>query len=349
MMTAVRRSGTRPAYGSGLQVSAIDVTANLFDSRRGGPCRRPGAQAELRERMQCFLPRRSATPSQPRPNDRRTVANRHPSGGGRESNPPGGGPSGSAPPRWPGSLLGLVLGALGQQPLQERGEISLHLDDLVRGVEAAAQPGVLALEPLDLAGQRIGRLAAPRTPQCLQCAGVAGTTPIHDVGGVQALPPQDRALGAGLGRLVELVKDRQLVAGSAAPPLGTLGHFRVGNLGHRASMHAGLGPLKGGGQRECLLTRPCWSVITTGQVPRRRLPQRVPAGLANIAGLLGQVVLGVRGRSHAAGRTWSAPPPPPRVSNPSRCWLIQRSICVTKSDANQEVCCWYLGRNPAAA
>jgi hypothetical protein len=28
--------------------------------------------------------------------------------------------------------------------------------------------------------------------------------------------------------------------------------------------------------------------------------------------------------------------PPVRASNPSRCWLIQRSICVTKADANQD-------------
>ena len=52
-------------------------------------------------------------------------------------------------------------------------EISLHLDDLVRRVEAVAQPG-LALQPLDLADQRVGRLATLWTPQCLQGGGVAG-------------------------------------------------------------------------------------------------------------------------------------------------------------------------------
>src|SRR4029453_14345101 len=91
-----------------------------------------------------------------------------------------------------------------------------------------------------------------------QRARVASAAPLHDVGGVQALPPQDRALGARLDRTDELVQDRQLVAGSEAPPLGALGHLRVGNLGHALSMHAGPDPLQDGGQRERLLTHPCW-------------------------------------------------------------------------------------------
>jgi hypothetical protein len=41
-------------------------------------------------------------------------------------------------------------------------------------------------------------------------------------------------------------------------------------------MHARPGPLQGGGQRERLLARPYWSLITTGRVPHRRLPQRAP-------------------------------------------------------------------------
>ena len=48
---------------------------------------------------------------------------------------------------------------------------------------------------------------------------------------------------------------------------------------------------------------------------------------------------GRAGGFHAQGRAWSAPP---RVSNPSGCWLIQTRFSIAKSDANTPFGGWKL-------
>ena len=110
--------------------------------------------------------------------------------------------------------------------LQQRRELSLHLDHLAGAVQLGGQTLVLAAQPGHLAVTGIGRLASGRLGQRLQRAAVALLAPLRDQRRVQALAAQQRAL-ARLVQALVLVEDLRLVLRRVPPraagPLGDLG------------------------------------------------------------------------------------------------------------------------------
>ena len=104
--------------------------------------------------------------------------------------------------------------------------------------------GQVGLEALDAAvglgqGGGVGgrrRLAGPGR-QAIERGRFPGPAPLHDVGGVQALPPQQGALVAVAHAGVVLLDDGQLVLGGEGPPAGLEGQRRVVST-HRLIMGA---------------------------------------------------------------------------------------------------------------
>ena len=74
-------------------------------------------------------------------------------------------------------------------------------------------------QPLVLGGEGVGGSWASGSTEGLEAAEGTQPAPLGDVAAVQALPADDRALGAGRGRVVELVEDGHLVRGADHAPI----------------------------------------------------------------------------------------------------------------------------------
>src|SRR5690606_8494208 len=102
--------------------------------------------------------------------------------------------------RWPGRSSRLAplrrRGAVGGELVQQRRELSLDLDHLLRLAQLGGQALVLAAQPGDLAIAGIGGLAARRLGERFERAAVALLAPLRDQRRVQALPAQQRALAS---------------------------------------------------------------------------------------------------------------------------------------------------------
>jgi hypothetical protein len=101
----------------------------------------------------------------------------------------------------------------------------LGVDDDLRLLELALQPGVLAAQLLELALLLALALRPALLAQRLQRTGAALLAPTREVRRVQALSPQDRSRLAG--RPVDLLEDPRLVRGAEAPTLRLGLHFRI--------------------------------------------------------------------------------------------------------------------------
>lgn len=128
---------------------------------------------------------------------------------------------------------------------------SHDLQRRLRAGQLGLQPLVAAAHPLQL-----DLLSAPPRSAALggqpgQRPGIPSATPLHNVGGVQALTAQQRALIARLGQPVVLGQDRQLVLRAEPAPARPCGRV----ISHDAIMRRH----KGGGhahdQRSCLALR----------------------------------------------------------------------------------------------
>jgi hypothetical protein len=128
-------------------------------------------------------------------------------------------------------------------------------------------------------------------PQPGQRPSVAGPPSLADQAGIQAVPPQDRALLA-VGRRIIGGQDLLLVLSGERPPAGPLGHLRIraslplashpssiaghlGTAGHGRSHLGKLSPSPPSGSQKLL----------KGRVPHDSLADRVrlPSGLRNSA------------------------------------------------------------------
>src|SRR5664280_2587228 len=87
----------------------------------------------------------------------------------------------------------VAVRALGEQ-LQELLQFCLGSHHEAGLGQLLLQSGLLLVEPVDLGVPRIRPASSPRLGQRGQRAGVPGSSPVHDVAGVQAFPAQDRAL-----------------------------------------------------------------------------------------------------------------------------------------------------------
>src|SRR5690606_29398285 len=126
---------------------------------------------------------------------------------GSAARPPRRSPSPS--PRSPGLAPGLGRAA-GGELVQQRGELSLHVDALPRRAQLLPQTVVLPTEPGVLTLPRIGRGPACRLGQRMAHPLVPLLTPRRDQAGVQTLPAQQRAL-TGLVQPVVLLQNPGLI------------------------------------------------------------------------------------------------------------------------------------------
>jgi len=81
---------------------------------------------------------------------------------------------------------------------------------------------------------------------CPQRSNIAGSAPLDDVARVQALAPEKRSLGPGIGRLLVLIEDGELVRGAEMPSSGSrrwvvVGHGSLMGARYQGCSRHGLG------------------------------------------------------------------------------------------------------------